>query len=83
MATTSRQHDRITVLLPHGYSRAIKSLATELDLSQSELITQAFDSYWESQQKRQFEKIARSMVDEYRENTDLVTLTSLDGEDFK
>jgi len=83
MATTSKQHDRITISLPHGYSTAIKSLATELALSQSELITKAFDAYWESQQKRKVEKIARSMVDEYQGNTDLVALTSLDGEDFK
>ncbi len=83
MATTSKQRDRITVLLPHGYSRANKSLARELALSQSEPITKAFDAYWESQQQKKVEKIARSMVDEYRGNTDLVALTSLDGEDFK
>jgi len=83
MPKTSKQHDRITVSLPRGYSRAIKSLATELDLSQSELITKAFEAYRESQQRKKIEKIARSMVDEYRQNTDLVSLTTLDGEDFK
>lgn len=83
MATTSKQHDRITVSLPHGYSRAIKILATELALSQSELITKAFEAYLESQQRKKVEKIARSMVDEYRRNTDLVAFISLDGEDFK
>ena len=83
MATTSKQHDRITISLPHGYSRAIKSLATELAMSQSELIAKAFEAYRESQQRKNVEKIARSTVDEYRQNADLVAVTSLDGEDFK
>ena len=83
MTTAPKQHDRITVSLPHGYSRAIKSLATELAMSQSELIAKAFEAYRESQQKKTIEKIARSMVGEYRQNTDLVALTSLDGEDFR
>jgi len=83
MATASKQHDRITISLPHGYSREIKSLAVELALSQSDLIAKAFDAYRESQQKRNIEKIARSMVDEYRQNANLAALTSLDGEDFK
>jgi hypothetical protein len=52
MPTTSKQHDRITVSLPRGYSRKIKSLATELDLSQSELIAKAFEAYRESQQRK-------------------------------
>jgi len=82
MATASK-HDRITISLPHGYSRAIKSLATELTLSQSDLMAKAFDAYRESQQRRKIEEIARSMVDEYRQNANLVALTSLDGEDFK
>lgn len=83
MATTSKQHDRITVSLPHGYSRAIKILATELALSQSDLIAKAFEAYRESQQRKKVEKIALSMVDEYRGNTDLIAFISLDGEDFK
>lgn len=83
MPTTLKQHDRITVSLPHGYSKAIKSLASELALSQSELIARAFEAYREAQQKRRIEKIALSMADEYRRNTDLVALTSLDGEDFR
>ena len=38
MPTSSkRQHERLTVSLPYGYSRAIKRLATELNLSQSDL----------------------------------------------
>lgn len=83
MVTISKQYDRITVSLPRGYSRAIKSLATELALSQSELIVKAFEAYRESQQRKRVEEIARSMVDEYRQNTDLVAFTSLDREDFK
>ena len=83
MKTASKQHDRITVSLPPGYSGAIKSLAAELALSQSDLIAKAFDAYQESQQRKKVEKTARSMVDEYRQNTDLLAFTSLDGEDFK
>jgi hypothetical protein len=83
MVTISKHHDRITVSLPRGYSKAIKSLATELALSQSELIAKAFEAYRESQQRKRVDKIARSMVDEYRKNTDLIAFTYLDGEDFK
>lgn len=83
MATTSKQHDRLTVSLPRGYSRAIKNLASELSLSQSQLIARAFEAYREFQQKKKVEKIVRSMVDEYRQNADLVAFTALDGEDFK
>jgi len=83
MNKASRQRDRITISLPRGYSGEIKKLAADLDLSQSDLIVKAFDTYRESQQKKKVAEIARSMVDEYRQNTDLVALTSLDGEDFK
>jgi hypothetical protein len=83
MTTASRQHDRITISLPRGYSGEIKKLAADLDLSQSDLIVKAFDAYRESQEKKKVLEIARSMVDEYRQNTDLVALISLDGEDFK
>jgi hypothetical protein len=83
MSTAIKQHDRITISLPHGYSGAIKSLAAELDLSQSDLIAKAFDLYRESQQRKKVEETARSMADEYRHNADLVVFTSLDGEDFR
>ena len=83
MTTASRQHDRITISLPRGYSGEIKKLAADLDLSQSDLIAKAFDAYRESQEKKKVLEIARLMVDEYRQNTDLVALISLDGEDFK
>jgi hypothetical protein len=83
MTTASRQHDRITISLPRGYSGEIKKLAADLDLSQSDLIAKAFDAYREAQEKKKVLEIARSMVDEYRQNTDLVALISLDGEDFK
>jgi len=83
MTTALKQRDRITISLPRGYSGKIKKLAADLDLSQSDLIAKAFDAYGESQQKKKVAEIARSMVDEYRKNTDLVALTSLDGEEFK
>jgi hypothetical protein len=83
MTTASKQHERITISLPRGYSGEIKKLAAELALSQSDLIAKAFDAYREAQQKKKISEIARSMVDEYRENSDLVVLTSLDAEDFK
>jgi Ribbon-helix-helix protein, copG family len=83
MPTASKQHDRITISLPRGYAGEIKKLAADMDLSQSNLIAKAFDAYRESQQKKKIAEIARSMVDEYRHNTDLIALTSLDAEDFK
>ena len=83
MTTASKQHDRITISLPRGYSGKIKELAADLSLSQSDLIAKAFDAYRESQQKKKIAEIARSMVGEYRQKSDLVALTSLDGEDFK
>ncbi len=52
-------------------------------MSQSELIAKAFEDYKASQQRKKVEKIAQSMADEYRHNTDLVALTTLDAEDFK
>lgn len=83
MSTASKQHDRITISLPRGYSGEIKKLAADMDLSQSNLIAKAFDAYRESLQKKKIAEIALSMVDEYRHNTDLIALTSLDAEDFK
>jgi hypothetical protein len=83
MSTTLKQHERITISLPRGYSGEIKKLAADLDISQSDLIAKAFDAYRESQQKKKVAEIARSMVNEYRQNTDLIALTSLDAEDFK
>lgn len=83
MVTALKQHDRITISLPRGYSGAIKSLAAELNLSQSDLLAKAFNVYRELQQKKKVEEIARSMADEYRQNIDLVVFTALDGEDFR
>lgn len=83
MTTALKQHDRITVSLPRGYSGAIRSLAAELNLSQSDLIAKAFNAYRELQQRKKVEEIARSMAEEYRKNADLVFFTSLDGEDFR
>lgn len=83
MTTALKQHDRMTISLPPGYSDEIKRLAAELDLSQSNLIARAFEAYRESQNRKKTEKIAQSMADEYRQNADLVSLSSLDGEDFR
>jgi hypothetical protein len=83
MTTTLKKHDRITISLPRGYSGEIKKLAAAMALSQSDLIAKAFDAYRESQQKKKVAEIARSMVNEYRKNSALVALTSLDAEDFK
>ncbi len=38
MTTSSKQHDRITISLPRGYSGKIKELAADLSLFQSDLI---------------------------------------------
>ena len=83
MRTASKQHERITISLPPGYSKEIKKLAADLDLSQSDVIVQALDAYRESRKKKNVEEMARSLVEEYRQNSDLVALTSLDGEDFR
>lgn len=83
MRVASEQRKRITISLPIGYSKEIRMLAAELDLSLSEVIVRAFDAYRESRKREKVEEMALSMVDEYRQNTDLVDITSLDGEDFK
>ena len=83
MRTASKQHERITISLPPGYSKEIKKLAADLDLSQSDIIVKAFDTYREFRKRKKVEEMALSLVDEYRQNTDLVALTSLDGEDFR
>jgi hypothetical protein len=83
MRTASKQHERMTISLPAGYSKEIKKLAADLDLSQSDLIIKALDTYREARKKKQVEEMALSLVDEYRQNIDLVALTSLDGEDFR
>jgi Arc/MetJ-type ribon-helix-helix transcriptional regulator len=83
MRTASKQHERITISLPPGYSKEIKKLAADLDLSQSDVIVKALDAYRESRKKKKVEEMARSLVEEYRQNSELVALTSLDGEDFR
>ena len=65
------------------FSRKIKSLAAKLALSQSDLITKAFDAYRESQKKQKVEEMAQIMADEYRDNSELVALTALDSEDSR
>ncbi len=83
MRTTSKQHERVTISLPPGYSREIKKLAADLELSQSDVIVKALDAYRDALKREKVERIARSLVDEYRRNTDLVAMRSLDGEDFR
>jgi hypothetical protein len=83
MRTASKQHERMTISLPPGYSLEIRKLASDLELSQSDLIVKALDAYRESRKKKKVEEMAFSMVSEYRQNSDLVDLTALDSEDFR
>ena len=83
MTTATKRHDRITISLPHGYLREIKSLAAELAMSQSELIATAFDAYRQSQKKQKIQEMAQMMADEYCDNSELIALTALDSEDFR
>ncbi len=83
MRTTSKQHERVTISLPPGYSREIKKLAADLELSQSDVIVKALDAYRDARRREEVGRIARSLVDEYRQNADLVAMRSLDGEDFR
>ena len=80
---TQHTYDRITFSLPHSMNVTLDSLKQELQSSKSDIIKQAIEYFVK---RREEEKLARAvelMADEYENNSELTSLTDLDGEDFQ
>jgi metal-responsive CopG/Arc/MetJ family transcriptional regulator len=55
----------------------------ETHRSKSEIIKQAIASYIEKQEEKKLERAVELMYDEYANDSELTSLTLLDGEDFQ
>lgn len=73
---------RITISLNKESSKEIDFLMKSLNVSKSEVFKLAFDSFLEDYKKKNLEKVAKMMREEYVNNKELTSLTSLDGESF-
>ena len=83
MTTTQMHYDRITFSLPNSLNVALDELKSEIKRSKSEIIKMAIENYIAQQNKRKLEKAIILMENEYKENSELTKLTSLDAEDFQ
>lgn len=73
---------RITISLNKEASKEIDFLMKSLKVSKSEVFKLAFDSFLEDYKKKNLEKVATMMREEYINNKELTSLSSLDGESF-
>lgn len=74
--------DRVTISLPHSLTLQSEAVREELNISRSELFRLALERFIQEQSNRRLATIAAEMVEEYRGNSELTALTSLDGEAF-
>lgn len=82
MKSKSDNNLRITISLNKEYSKDIDFLMEKLKVSKSEVFKIAFETFFEDYKKKNLQKIAEMMRDEYKNNNDLDFFSSLDGEDF-
>lgn len=73
---------RITISLNKEASKEIDFLMKSLKVSKSEVFKLAFENFLEDYKKKNLEKVATMMREEYINNKELTSFSSLDGESF-
>ncbi len=76
-------YDRITFSLPHSMNETLDALKKELKSSKSDIIKQAIESFVQKQKEKKLARAVNLMANEYEHNSELTSLTDLDGEDFQ
>lgn len=82
MKTDNNNTLRITISLKKEASKDIDFLMKSLNISKSEVFKIAFENFLEDYKKKNLKKIAEMMRDEYKNNKELTSFSSLDSENF-
>ena len=82
MKTNNNNTLRITISLKKEASKDIDFLMKSLNISKSEVFKIAFENFLEDYKKKNLKKIAEMMRDEYKNNKELTSFSSLDSENF-
>ncbi len=75
--------DRITFSLPHDMNLSLEQLKKELHGSKSDIIKKAIANFIQRNEEEKLEKAVALMESEYKNNSELTYLTTLDGENFQ
>lgn len=82
MKTDTNNSLRITISLNKDLSKDIDFLMKTLKVSKSEVFKLAFEKFSEDYKKNNLKKVAEMMRDEYKNNKELTSFSSLDSESF-
>lgn len=82
MKTDTNNSLRITISLNKDLSKDIDFLMKTLKVSKSEVFKLAFEKFSEDYKKNNLKKVAEMMREEYKNNKELTSFSSLDGESF-
>ena len=79
---SSQRIERLTIALPPELMNDIDAIKDEMKINRSELVRTALQEFIKKHKRRNLQKIAIAMKDEYEGNEELRAFTSLDGEEF-
>ena len=79
---SSQRIERLTIALPPELMNDIDAIKDEMKINRSELVRTALQEFIKEHKRRNLQKIAIAMKDEYEGNEELRAFTSLDGEEF-
>lgn len=82
MKTDTNNSLRITISLNKDFSKDIDFLMKTLKVSKSEVFKLAFEKFSEDYKKNNLKKVAEMMREEYKNNKELTSFSSLDSESF-
>lgn len=82
MKTDTNNSLRITISLNKDLSKDIDFLMKTLKVSKSEVFKLAFEKFSEDYKKNNLKKVSEMMREEYKNNKELTSFSSLDGESF-
>lgn len=82
MKTDTNNSLRITISLNKDLSKDIDFLMKTLKVSKSEVFKLAFEKFSEDYKKNNLKKVAEMMREEYKNNKELTSFSSLDSESF-
>lgn len=83
MSSTVQKAKKITISLPTEILKEVEELEKKLKMPKSEILSKAFEKFSKDYKAKKLQKIAKIMVSEYALDSDLVSMTSLDSEEFR
>ncbi len=78
----SQKVERLTIALPPELMNDIDAIKDEMKINKSELVRTALQEFIKEYKRKNLQKIAITMKDEYERNEEFRAFTSLDGEEF-